>query len=249
VTFLDVGQGDAVLLEVAEGAVLVDQGPPEARVARQLRELGVRRLAALVLTHPQRDHIGGAAEVLTRVAVERVLDPRLATPSPFRTAALRAAAAHDVPVVQTRAGAAWRIGRLRLRVLWPSRAGSATDDPNTLPIVLLATYGTVDLLLTADAETEVTAPLVGRHVEVLKVAHHGSADDRLPAELRQLRPVVAVVSVGRRNRYGHPHPATLTALRAVRGLRLYRTDVDGRITLETDGRTLGVRTGAGGTVD
>ncbi len=75
VTFLDVGQGDAALLEVPQGAVLVDQGPPEARVARQLRRLGVRSLAAVVLTHPQRDHVGGAADVLRTLSVGRVLDP------------------------------------------------------------------------------------------------------------------------------------------------------------------------------
>ena len=87
ITFLDVGQGDAILLQVPEGAVLVDQGPPEADVAGQLRRLGVRRLSAVVLTHPQRDHIGGAEDVLRRLAVERVLDPRLAVSGPFERAA------------------------------------------------------------------------------------------------------------------------------------------------------------------
>ena len=242
ITFLDVGQGDAILLQVPEGAVLVDQGPPEAKVARQLRSLGVRRLSAIVLTHPQRDHIGGAEAVLRQLAVDRVLDPRLAVSGPYERAALAQAAERGVEVAETRAGQSFGLGRLRLRVLWPDRAGFPSDDPNRLPIVLLATYGEVDALLTADAETDVTARLLSRRVEILKVAHHGSADDGLRSELRELRPVVAVISCGRGNDYGHPTSSTLAALRESPGLRLYRTDEDGRVVLESDGSRITVRT-------
>lgn len=241
ITFLDVGQGDSILLQVPEGAVLVDQGPPEADVARQLRSLGVRRLAALVLTHPQRDHIGGAESILRRLAVDRVLDPRLAVSGPFERAALAEAADRGVPVVETRAGDGFRLGRLRLRVLWPDGPGTASEDPNLLPVVLLATYGEVDALLTADAETDVTARLLSSRIEILKVAHHGSADSGLADELRELRPAVAVISCGRDNEYGHPTPSTLAALRDSPGLRLYRTDEDGRVVLESDGRRISVR--------
>jgi competence protein ComEC len=241
ITVLDVGQGDAILVQVPEGAILVDQGPPEGRVAHQLRSLGVRRLAALVLTHPQRDHIGGAADVLARVEVERVFDPHLAVSSPFRREALRVAARGGVPVVEVRAGDSWRLGRLRLEVLWPARAGYPGEDPNRRAVVLLASYGEVDALLTADAETDVTAHLYGRRVEILKVAHHGSADPGLSAELRELRPAVAVISCGRRNDYGHPTHSTLAALRASPGLHLLRTDEDGRVVVESDGRRVSVR--------
>ncbi len=241
ITFLDVGQGDSILLQVPEGAVLVDQGPPEADVARQLRGLGVHRLAALVLTHPQRDHIGGAESILRRLAVDRVLDPRLTVSGPFERGALAEAADRGVPVVETRAGDGFRLGRLRLRVLWPDGPGTASEDPNLLPIVLLATYGEVDALLTADAETDVTARLLSRRIEILKVAHHGSADSGLANELRELRPAVAVISCGRDNEYGHPTPSTLAALRDSPGLSLYRTDEDGRVVLESDGRRISVR--------
>jgi len=242
ITFLDVGQGDSILLQVPEGSVLVDQGPPEGDVARQLSQLGVRRLSALVLTHPQRDHVGGAEEIVRRLGADRLLDPHLTASGPFQQDALAAAADRGVPVVETRAGDGFRLGRLRLRVLWPNRAGAATEDPNRLPIVLLATYGEVDALLTADAETDVTAPLLSRHVEILKVAHHGSADPGLASELRELRPAVAVISCGRNNDYGHPTPSTLAALRDSPGLQLYRTDEDGRVVLDSDGRRISVRT-------
>ena len=242
ITFLDVGQGDSILLQVPEGSVLVDQGPPEGEVAQQLSRLGVRRLSALVLTHPQRDHVGGAEEIVRRLAVDRLLDPHLTASGPFQQGAVAEAAERGVPVVETRAGDGFRLGRLRLRVLWPNRAGGATEDPNRLPIVLLATYGEIDALLTADAETEITAPLVSRHVEILKVAHPGSADPGLASELRELRPAVAVISCGRNNDYGHPTPSTLAALRDSPRLQLYRTDEDGRIVLESDGRRISVRT-------
>ena len=242
ITVLDVGQGDSILLQVPQGAVLVDQGPPEAKVAQQLRELGVRRLSALVLTHTQRDHIGGAETILRRIGVDRVLDPRLAGSSPYERAALAAAAERGVPVAETRAGDAFRLGELHLRVLWPDRPGTPAEDPNRLAIVILATYGEVDALLTADAETDVTARLLSRRIEILKVAHHGSSDDGLAAELRELRPAVAVISCGRNNDYGHPRASTLAALNDSPGLSLYRTDEDGRVVVETDGRRIVVRT-------
>jgi competence protein ComEC len=243
ITVLDVGQGDAILLQVPEGAVLVDQGPPEANVAQQLRSLGVRRLAAVVLTHPERDHIGGAETVIRRLAVDRVLDARVAVSGPYERAALSAAADGGVAVAETRAGDAFRLGRLRLRALWPDRPGSPTDNPNRLAIVLLATYGEVDALLTADAESDVTARLLPRHIEILKVAHHGSADPGLASELRAWRPAVAVISCGRGNEYGHPTASTLAALRASPGLTVFRTDEDGRVVIETDGQRLSVGTG------
>jgi competence protein ComEC len=245
VTFLDVGQGDSALLEVAEGSVLVDQGPPEAGVAAQLRRLGVRTLAAMVLTHPQRDHIGGAEEVLRRLRVLQVLDPALPSPSADERRALAAARERGVTVVTARAGQEYTLGRLRLRVLWPDRPGSASEDPNQRAVVLLATYGATDVLLTADAESDVTGRLPLRRIEVLKVAHHGSEDPGLPAELRVLRPRVAVISVGTDNDYRHPRPETLAALHALPGLAVYRTDRDGRIVLESDGRTLTVRANRG----
>ena len=242
VSFLDVGQGDAILLQVPEGAVLIDQGPPEANVAERLRAFGVRSLSALVLTHPQRDHVGGAVDVLRSVPVARVLDPGLPVESPDGGAALAAARSRGVPIVVARAGQRLALGRLRLSVLWPDGPGAPGEDPNGRAVVLLATFGSIDVLLTADAESGVTARLRLPRVEVLKVAHHGSADEGLPALLGRIRPLAAVVSVGERNDYGHPTRSTLAALAASPGTRTYRTDRDGTVVVESDGTALTVRT-------
>jgi competence protein ComEC len=244
VTVLDVGQGDAILLEVREGAVLVDQGPPEAEVDDQLRRLGVRRIALAVLTHPQRDHVGGAAELLQHVRVDRILDPRIPAKSPEESAAVGEASARSVPIAVARAGLVFRLGRLRLQVLWPAADPPAGQDPNLYATVLLASYGSVDVLLTADAETPVTLPLNPPPVEILKVAHHGSADDGLARLLQLITPEIAVISCGRDNEYGHPTPSTIAALEAVRGLDVYRTDRDGSVVIETDGKHMSTRFGA-----
>jgi competence protein ComEC len=244
VTVLDVGQGDAILLEVREGAVLVDQGPPEAEVDDQLRNLGVRRISLAVLTHPQRDHVGGAAELLEHVQVDRILDPEIPAVSPEESAALAEAERRRIPIVTARAGLALRLGNLRLRVLWPRAEPPGGQDPNLFATVMVASYGTVDVLLTADAESPVTLPLNPPPVEILKVAHHGSADEGLRRLLALTKPDIAVISCGRNNDYGHPAPSTIEALEAVPGLDLFRTDRHGQVVIESDGRRISARAGA-----
>jgi competence protein ComEC len=241
VTFLDVGQGDSALVEAPGAAVLVDEGPPEADVAGQLRAMGVRALTAIVLTHPQRDHIGGAAAVLDGLRVGEVEDPGIEAPTADHDAAMAAARRRHVPVEIVHEGDTFRIGKLRLRILWPDEPGLPSEDPNQHAVVALASYGATDVLLTADAESDVTGRLRIPPVEVLKVAHHGSEDPGLPDLLRTLRPRLAVISVGKGNDYGHPRPETIAALRAEPGLETLRTDESGRIVVESDGRTLTVR--------
>ena len=147
-----------------------------------------------------------------------------------------------MPVAVARAGQTLRVGPLRVRVLWPTDAGSPRDDPNRRAIVLLVSYGSADLLLTADAESEVTIPLRPPPVEILKVAHHGSADPRLAELLRLIRPRIAL-DLGRRGQRLRPSGAVdaRRARRASDGLAVLRTDRDGRVAVESDGRSLLVR--------
>jgi len=242
VSFLDVGQGDGILLETPQGAMLVDAGPPEARVDRQLRRLGLHALAALVTTHAHRDHVGGAPAVLRSLAVGQVIDPMQPGVGFDERELRRTARRLGVPLVPARVGRTYALGRLHVRVLWPDHAGPPDEDPHLHGTVLLASYGSIDLLLTGDSESGVSRSLPLRQIEVLKVAHHGSSDDGLADELRVLRPQVAVISVGAHNDYGHPRADTLAALHDRAGLAVYRTDESGRIVLESDGRSLTVRT-------
>jgi competence protein ComEC len=234
VSFLDIGQGDATLIQDRERAVLVDAGPPDGPVLARLRRAGVRRLDLLVVTHAQADHDGGAAAVLRSVPVALVLDGRDGVHDPDGERMAAAATTHGVRRLAPAAGQVLRVGPIVLRVLSPEaepRVAHAGADPNQRAIVLEASDGPTRLLLTADAESDVLAGLDLRSVDVLKVSHHGSVDEGLPSVLARLRPRVAVIEVGAHNTYGHPAPSTLHAL-VVAGVRVARTDRDGTVQVE-----------------
>lgn len=236
ISFLDVGQGDATLIQHGATAVLVDSGPPGAPILARLRGAGVRRLDVLALTHDALDHDGGTAAVLGAVPVDLVLDGEEDSPH----ASVRGlAAARGIRRIASDAGQVLRVGPLELRVLWPRRVPAAPPgaEPNDRATVLHVRDGTFDLLLTADAESNVLAGLHLPEVEALKVSHHGSEDPGLPGVLARLRPQAAVIEVGAHNSYGHPTPATLAALRDARVPIVRRTDLHGtvRITVR-DGR-------------
>lgn len=233
-TALDVGQGDAILLRDAAGAaVLVDAGPqgdPPAVLAA-LRRHGVGRLDALVITHGDADHAGGAAAVLRSVDVGVVLHPpRPADGWSDAMSATLDAAGGDVPTVEVRGGARVTASTWTFAVLWPQDPLAPGGEPNEGSVVMRAQAPGLRALLTGDAESPVLAGLGLGAVDVLKVAHHGSADDGLARLLARTRPRAAVISVGEGNTFGHPRPEILRALTAA-GVRVWRTDRDGDITL------------------
>jgi competence protein ComEC len=231
VTFLDVGQGDATLLQTPDGAtVLVDGGPPGTGLPAKLRNRGVRSLDAVVLTHAQEDHQGGLADVLASFDVGLLLDGGIPGDGADHRRIVALARARGATVRSARTGQRLRIGRdLRLRVLAAAGPHAISDtDPNLRAVVLIASYGSDDVFLPADAESEVTGALSLPDVDVMKVAHHGSEDPGLGDLLARLRPEVAAIEVGRHNRFGHPRPATLAALRAA-GVAVRRTDREGDV--------------------
>jgi competence protein ComEC len=231
VSFLDVGQGDATLLQLDGTAVLVDTGPPDGPILARLRQAHVKRLDALVLTHAQADHEGAAPEVMRAYPTRLVIDGGAGWPSRVQRALPSVAAAVRARELVPRAPESVRLGAIRLRILWPPPPdGPLTGDPNERAVVARAEVGSFSLLLTADAESDVTAPLGLAPVTALKVAHHGSADAGLPALLARLHPRIAAIEVGRHNTYGHPAPSTLAALRRAVPT-VVRTDRDGTVRL------------------
>jgi competence protein ComEC len=243
VRFLDVGQGDATLVQHPDGsAVLFDAGPPEAGTARLLRRAGVRELTAVVATHASRDHHGGLAEVLERFRVGVLLDGGDGTPDPSFRAMLAQASREGVRIVHVAAPMTMQAGALTIRILSPPPRppGPAPEDPNPRAVVAVVSSGGFDLLLSADAESEALLPLQLPEVEAMKVPHHGSSDPGLPQVLERLSPQLAAIEVGI-NTYGHPAPPTLAALRRA-GVRVYRTDRDGTVTLSVEGGGMHVTT-------
>lgn len=232
ISVLDVGQGDAILLDPARGEpILVDAGPPNTAAADALRALGVERLAALVVTHDDSDHSGGLAELLGAVPA-RTLAYGARAPSLRRAAAAAGARSERVA-----AGSTIASGGLRLDVLWPPRellGSPAPDEPNTRSVVMLARYRHFEMLLTGDGEAE-AVPLDPGPLDVLKVAHHGSEDAGLQELLERTGPQLAVISVGAENPYGHPAPATLAELHE-QGVPVVRTDEAGSIEIAVTAR-------------
>jgi competence protein ComEC len=231
VEVLDVGQGDAILLQPAHAAaVLVDGGPPGDGLAAKLEAAGVEHLGAAVITHDQSDHAAGIEELLGDFPIARLVYGRL------RRSALGLARAAGAKPVQVAAGGEVRSGALRLEVLWPPPAllaeSSFDTDPNQLALVILARWRGFTMLLCADAEAE-AVPIDPGPVDVLKVAHHGSDDAGLGGLLDRTRPRLAVISVGAGNSYGHPTAGTLETL-ARHGVSTMRTDRDGDVVIDVN---------------
>ncbi|MDQ4035980.1 MAG: ComEC/Rec2 family competence protein [Chloroflexota bacterium] len=258
-TVLDIGQGDAILVEAPTGATMLIDGGPDPELT--LRRLGAnlpffaRRIDLLVLSHPHQDHVAGLVDALERfrvgalvhagIAFENAAADRLLT-----DAALRPATA----VVLARAGQRFSLDRqTSLEVLHPTEADAAAPLPegdiNNGSVVMLLRHGGFTALLTGDAEAPIEAALLDRGplpiVDVLKVGHHGSDSSTTPAFVEAIRPTAAVISSGEDNEYGHPAPETLATLRSHPGIVVYRTDQQGDIEVETDGRSYRVRTDAG----
>jgi competence protein ComEC len=258
VTFLDVGQGDCTVIESPSGQVAVIDGggypasderlgaDPGSRVLVPfLRFRGISRVDALIATHPDEDHAQGLIAPLKRLGARLALDTDSPAPPESAAARLRAELARrKVPVHLPRRGDALDLGAgVRLEVLHPDTArlrGTRSDDNNNALIFRL-TYKKARVLLMADAEEEAERALLSSGQElvadILKVGHHGSRGSTSPTFLQRVKPSAAIVSCGRDNRFGHPHNETLARL-AAQGIRLFRTDLQGAITLESDGERI-----------
>jgi competence protein ComEC len=234
VRFLDVGQGDATLVQDGHGAnALFDAGPPEAAIYRELRAAGVKRLDLAVSTHQSRDHQGGFHELIRRMPIGLLLANGYGTRDPDYHRMLAEADAEGIRRIPAHAGEVLRVGRMTITVLGPEPQAPgepAPDDPNPIGVAAIVSQGAFDLWLSADAESDAILDYPLRPVEAMKVSHHGSADPGLPELLDRLRPRLAAIEVGAHNSYGHPTPSTLAALKHA-GVPTYRTDEDGTVTL------------------
>ncbi|MDO9355835.1 MAG: MBL fold metallo-hydrolase, partial [Solirubrobacteraceae bacterium] len=226
---IDIGQGNASLLQDGTDGVLIDAGPVDGGVVPALRRAGIRRLRSVILSHPAADHDGGAAGAIDAFPTDLVIDGGTPGGGPTHDAAIRAARRRGTRVVPARVGQRLSFGRIALRLRWPTaRAASASGDPNDRAAVVEAQIGALRALLPADAEGNVLTTLPNLTADVLIVSHHGSNDDALPTVLRRLKPQLAVISLGTPNTYGHPTKATLGALRDA-GVPTLRTDQAGTI--------------------
>lgn len=255
ITVLDVGQGDAVLLDGPRGGrILVDSGPDPDRLVARLDERippWDRRLDLVILTHPHEDHVAGLALLLERYGVRAVAENGMLGNGPGDAAYRRELERTGRRSTVLAAGDSVALDGIPLAVLWPPRGSLPARAPNSgkaindSSLVLDIHFGERRFLLTGDVEEEVDPLLLGagigepdgQRLDFLKVPHHGSGTATSDGLVAALRPRIAAVSVGAKNDYGHPSPKTIARLQAAID-HVLRTDTDGSIEVSSDGRDL-----------
>ena len=254
VSFLDVGQGDAILIQTPNGQdILIDGGPDPQEINLELSEqlpFWDRTIDLVVCTQPHADHVTGLIDVLQRYRVKRVLDPGVPYDSAIYQEWLRLIEDREIEYSIARSGQEIDLGNgIKIEVLNPPESlwEGTGDDVDNNGVVLRLSWGQVSFLFTADIREEAEFELIGQRANlrstVLKVAHHGSDTSTSQQFLAAVAPEVATVSVGVNNTFGHPSPEVLERLIYRLGEdNVYSTDEDGTIEFITDGERLWVKT-------
>ena len=253
VSFLDVGQGDAILIQTPDGQnILIDGGPNPQKVSLELGEklpFWDRTIDFMVSTQPHADHITGLVEVLHRYDVKQVLEPGVPYESLIYSEWLRLVKDKGIKHEIARAGQEINLGNgIKMEVLNPPEKlfEETSDDVDNNGLVLKLSWGDISFLFTADIREEAEWHLISQRAgiksDVLKVAHHGSNTSSSPQFLAVVDPKIAVISVGADNRFGHPSLEVVGMLTDSLGEdKVYLTSEDGTIEFITDGETLWVR--------
>lgn len=247
VVFLDVGQGDAVLITTPEGAqVLIDGGPTSAVVRALARHMPRfdTRLDMVVATHPDSDHVAGLVDVLERYEVGEVVMTEKEGESGAARAFALAAESEEALITMARRGQVWQLGAsTTLEILYPETDPSELES-NASSIVIKVTYDTTSFMLTGDAPKGIEEYLVltyGEYLQstVLKAGHHGSRTSTSELWLDEVSPAYVVISAGGDNRYGHPHVEVTDAV-FNRGIQMLSTAEIGDIVFVSDGQRVWV---------
>ncbi len=269
VTMLDIGQGDAILIQTGAKNILIDtgddkyyedgkKGKSNDQLFDSLQKLNVTTIDTLVMTHAHADHIGKAAKVIQQYGVKELVYNGIPSTSKYFVNALKAAKEQGTQQVKVKAGDELDFGSgVTYKVLSPDKALIDEDtakvkakekvDVNNESVVGMLVYGDFTMLLTGDAESPIEKTMVANygsqlHAKVLKAGHHGSKTSSSSNFLKEVAPEAVVMSLGTNNQYGHPHEAMLTRLQKQGVKNIFRTDKNGAITISTDGKTYSITT-------
>ena len=244
VTWLDVGQGDAAVIQCGGQAMLIDGGKPEksSYIYAWLQQHGLSYLDVIVATHVDADHIGGLSGALNYASVGTAYCPVTTGTTETFQSFVKYLAQRGKQITVPTAGETFALGGAQVQILGPLRRA---EDSNDNSIVLKVSFGATSFLFTGDAERAEEQDLLNAGVNlqstVLKVGHHGSDTSTSYPFLRAVAPKYAVISVGTGNSYGHPTEAVLSRLRDA-GVTTFRTDMQGEITAVSDGQTVNFST-------
>ena len=240
VHFIDVGQGDSILIQTPKGQnMLIDAGSNSKGdvVKEYLQEQGVNRIDVLVGTHPHEDHIGGLDVVIDNFDIGSIYMPKVAHTTKTYEDVLLAVKRKGLKIKSAAAGMDIPLEGVDARILAPE-AGLESDNLNDYSIVIRLVYQNTSFLFQGDAEKRSEEFILESNdsveADVIKIGHHGSSTSSMPNYIKAVNPSIAVITVGKDNKYGHPHVETMELLEEL-GVVVYRTDENGTIVMVSNG--------------
>ena len=249
IKFIDVGQGEAILIALPEKTMLIDAGPTGSapKIAQVLQELGRNKIDYLVATHPDEDHIGGMADVISSTQIGTIYAPNKTNNTATYRKFLTAIQNNNLQITLAEAGTIIdQTDSYKLEILWPKKDANFPDT-NDYSIIIKLTVGAKTFLFTGDAPTNAILNANPGHIDVLKLSHHGSRTGTTEQLVRKLSPTYAVVSYALENSYGHPMQSVLNALHK-HSVEVWGTGANGTITITCDGTTIDISSEKNGTV-
>lgn len=239
--YLDVGQGDSMLIEQGSHAMLIDAGKPEyaEKVKQYIKNEKIENLDYVIGTHPHDDHIGGMKTIVRQFNINKIFMPKItATTDSFKDM-IEAIRNKNKKINVPKSGENFYLGKASVTILAPN--SSSYDDLNNYSIVIKMKFGNNSFLFEGDAEklseNEILSSGEDISADVIKIGHHGSSSSTSKEYLERVNPKFAVISCGKNNDYGHPHKATVETLKN-KNIELYRTDECGDVVCISDGNKI-----------
>jgi competence protein ComEC len=246
VSFIDVGQGDSILVKTPNGKnILIDTSTKDEKdkFFSYIEINKIKRIDVLIATHPHEDHIGNMAELISNYDIGDIYMPKVTSNTKTFLNVMDAVRKKGLKIKSARTGVSFETDGVKFEMLSPNK--DKYESLNNYSPVIKVKYGEKVFLLTGDAEklseSEILSKGYDIKADVIKIGHHGSSSSSSKEFIKKVNPVYAVVSCGQGNDYNHPHKETVKLLSSL-GIKLYRTDIDGSIVFTTDGKSIKINT-------